>query len=61
MAHTMYREETRWPGYYYRGDFPKLDEKNGIVSLCLNMMKRPVNFMEKAPMYHMWTSTKAAE
>ena len=21
-------EETRWPGYYYRGDFPKLDEAN---------------------------------
>jgi adenylylsulfate reductase subunit A len=24
--HTLYREETRWPGYYYRGDFPKLDD-----------------------------------
>jgi succinate dehydrogenase/fumarate reductase flavoprotein subunit len=20
--HTMYRTETRWPGYYYRGDHP---------------------------------------
>lgn len=26
--HTLFREETRWPGYYYRGDFPKLDETN---------------------------------
>ena len=24
--HVLFREETRWPGYYYRGDFPKLDE-----------------------------------
>ena len=25
---TLLREETRWPGYYYRGDFMKLDDKN---------------------------------
>jgi adenylylsulfate reductase, subunit A len=24
--HTMYRRETRWPGYYYRADHPKLDD-----------------------------------
>ena len=24
--HTMFRTETRWPGYYYRGDHPKLDD-----------------------------------
>jgi adenylylsulfate reductase subunit A len=24
--HKLYREETRWPGYYYRSDFRKLDE-----------------------------------
>jgi adenylylsulfate reductase subunit A len=24
----LFREETRWPGYYYRSDFPKLDEAN---------------------------------
>ena len=28
MRHVLFREETRWPGYYYRGDFPKLDEAN---------------------------------
>jgi len=22
--HTLFREETRWPGYYYRADHPKL-------------------------------------
>jgi adenylylsulfate reductase subunit A len=24
--HKLFREETRWPGYYYRSDFPKMDE-----------------------------------
>jgi adenylylsulfate reductase subunit A len=24
----LFREETRWPGYYFRSDFPKLDEKD---------------------------------
>ena len=26
--HTLFREETRWPGYYYRGDHMKLDDDN---------------------------------
>ncbi len=25
---VLYREETRWPGYYFRADFPKLDQDN---------------------------------
>ncbi|MHB8619280.1 MAG: adenylyl-sulfate reductase subunit alpha, partial [Chloroflexota bacterium] len=28
MRHLLFREETRWPGYYYRGDFPSMDEEN---------------------------------
>jgi len=24
--HTLFRQETRWPGYYYRADYPKLDD-----------------------------------
>ncbi|MEO8186943.1 MAG: hypothetical protein ABI580_06215 [Burkholderiaceae bacterium] len=24
--HRLFRQETRWPGYYYRGDYPKLDD-----------------------------------
>jgi len=27
----LFREETRWPGYYMRNDFPKLDEANWKV------------------------------
>ena len=26
----QFREETRWPGYYFRADFPKLDQKNWL-------------------------------
>ncbi|MEW6071565.1 MAG: adenylyl-sulfate reductase subunit alpha [Planctomycetota bacterium] len=28
MRSILFREETRWPGYYFRSDCPKLDEKN---------------------------------
>ena len=24
----LFRQETRWPGYYMRADLPKMDEKN---------------------------------
>jgi adenylylsulfate reductase subunit A len=27
----LFREETRWPGYYYRADKPSMDEKNWRV------------------------------
>ena len=29
--HTLFRQETRWPGYYYRGDHPKLDDTDWHV------------------------------
>jgi len=25
---VLFREETRWPGYYYRADLPSMDEEN---------------------------------
>ena len=28
LRHLLHREETRWPGYYYRSDFPDLDDRN---------------------------------
>ncbi|PSN85424.1 adenylyl-sulfate reductase subunit alpha [Candidatus Marsarchaeota G1 archaeon BE_D] len=31
IRHTMFRKETRWPGYYYRADYPKLDDQNWHV------------------------------
>jgi len=51
--HTLYREETRWPGYYYRGDHMKLDDENWH---CLTLGHRDPETrewtMEKAPVYH---------
>jgi adenylylsulfate reductase subunit A len=31
MRHLLHRQETRWPGYYYRSDFPDLDDTNWRV------------------------------
>lgn len=31
LRHILFREETRYPGFFYRKDFPKLDEKNWKV------------------------------
>jgi len=51
--HTLFREETRWPGYYYRGDHMKLDDENWH---CLTLSQRDQETgewtMEKAPVYH---------
>ena len=51
--HTLFREETRWPGYYYRGDHMKLDDDNWH---CLTVSRKDPETgewtMEKAPLYH---------
>ena len=31
MRHLLHRQETRWPGYYYRADYPNLDDDNWRV------------------------------
>ena len=51
--HTMFREETRWPGYYYRADHPKLDDTDWH---CFTLSRYDRDSgeweMEKAPVYH---------
>ena len=51
--HTLYRKETRWPGYYYRGDKLKLDDENWH---CLTVSRRDPKTgkfsLEKMPVYH---------
>jgi adenylylsulfate reductase subunit A len=51
--HILFREETRWPGYYYRGDHPKLDDTDWH---CFTLSQYDQNTgeweMEKAPVYH---------
>ena len=31
LRHLLHRKETRWPGYYYRSDYPDLDDANWRV------------------------------
>ena len=51
--HTMFREETRWPGYYYRADHPKLDDKDWHCFTLSRYDRHSGNWdMEKAPVYH---------
>jgi adenylylsulfate reductase subunit A len=31
---VLFREETRWPGYYFRADMPKMDDKWKVFVNC---------------------------
>ena len=53
VQHTLFRKETRWPGYYYRGDFMKLDDENWhALTLSRRDPESGEWTMEKAPVYH---------
>ncbi len=52
--HTLFRKETRWPGYYYRGDAMKLDDENWHVLTVSHRDRITGEYtMEKAPCYHL--------
>ena len=52
--HTLFRKETRWPGYYYRGDAMKLDDENWhVLTVSQRNRKTGEYTMEKAPCYHL--------
>jgi adenylylsulfate reductase subunit A len=52
--HTLFRKETRWPGYYYRGDAMKLDDKDWhVLTVSRRDPKTGEYTMEKAPLYHL--------
>jgi adenylylsulfate reductase subunit A len=54
MQHTLFRKETRWPGYYYRGDAMKLDDENWhVLTVSRRDPKTGEYTMEKAPCYHL--------
>jgi adenylylsulfate reductase subunit A len=54
FQHTMFRKETRWPGYYYRGDAMKLDDKNWHVLTVSHRDRKTGEYtMQKAPLYHL--------
>jgi len=54
MRSILYREETRWPGYYFRSDKPSMDNDNWLAFCnCTynkdtgewKMMKKPVKYL----------------
>jgi adenylylsulfate reductase subunit A len=51
---VLFREETRWPGYYFRADTPKMDQENWLAFVNATwhpesgeweMKKRPVKYI----------------
>ncbi|MGD8784956.1 MAG: adenylylsulfate reductase subunit alpha, partial [Thioalkalispiraceae bacterium] len=53
FQHTLFRKETRWPGYYYRGDCMKVDDDNWHVLTVSRRDPATGEYtMEKAPCYH---------
>jgi len=53
VQHTLFRTETRWPGYYYRADYPKLDDKDWHCFTLSRYDRASGKWeMEKAPVYH---------
>jgi adenylylsulfate reductase subunit A len=57
--HTLFRKETRWPGYYYRGDAMKVDDANWhVLTVSRRDPKSGEYTMEKAPCYHLVSDDK---
>jgi len=51
--HTMFRTETRWPGYYYRGDHMQLNDNDWHCFTLSHYDRESGDWtMEKAPVYH---------
>jgi len=54
VQHTLFRKETRWPGYYYRGDHLKVDDENWhVLTVSRRDPETGEYTMEKAPCYHL--------
>jgi adenylylsulfate reductase subunit A len=64
-AHTrtiMFRQETRWPGYYRRSDFPTMDEKNWhAFANCRWDPDKNAWEMIKRPMLHVYPKAQEHE
>jgi adenylylsulfate reductase, subunit A len=51
--HTLFRKETRWPGYYYRADHPKLDDGDWHVFTGSRYDAKTGEWhMSKLPVHH---------
>jgi adenylylsulfate reductase subunit A len=58
---VLFREETRWPGYYFRADYPKMDEENWhcFVNCRLDPTTEAWE-MTKRPILHLFRSATQA-
>jgi adenylylsulfate reductase subunit A len=53
LRHTLYRQETRWPGYYYRGDYPKLNDAEWYAFTASQYDAKTGEWhMSKLPVHH---------
>ncbi|MCU7846109.1 MAG: adenylyl-sulfate reductase subunit alpha [Candidatus Thiodiazotropha sp. (ex Monitilora ramsayi)] len=51
--HTLFRKETRWPGYYYRADYPKLDDDEWhVFTVSQYEPKTGEWYLSKLPVHH---------
>jgi adenylylsulfate reductase subunit A len=51
--HTLFRQETRWPGYYYRGDHPTLNDAEWHVFTASQYDPKTGEWhMAKLPVHH---------
>ena len=51
--HTLFRQETRWPGYYYRADHPRLNDSAWHVFTASEYNARTGDWhMSKLPVHH---------
>ena len=51
--HTLFRQETRWPGYYYRADHPKLNDADWQVFTASQYDAKTGDWrMSKLPVHH---------
>jgi len=58
----LFREETRWPGYYRRADFPKMDEDNWhCFANCRWIPEKNEWEMIKRPMLHVYPKAQEHE
>jgi len=59
---VLFREETRWPGYYFRADFPKLDDQNWhCFANCVWDPGKKDWEMLKRPMLHVYPEAQEHE
>ena len=56
LRHTLYRQETRWPGYYYRADHPRLDDVHWHVVTASRYDAQSGKWqLSKLPVHHIVT------